>query len=486
MKGEVPEWIEKHKKKGIEIRQINQKYYAYARHSIWDPCKKKPKTITDKYLGKVTPEGIIAPKHEKIVSNLSKSSIKEFGATRLMSYLSKDILKELKRIYPESWQMIFAMALQRFFYASPLKNMNLHFFSSVLCDDCPKVSLAPRIASDFLRELGADRQKAVEFLKGLILGSEHLIIDLTAIYSQASSASYPARGHNSEHSYLPQINMLLLFSKEKNKPVFFRLLPGSITDVSSIKLTLGESGLHDVIFVGDKAFYSAKNVESLKESSVRYVLPLRRNLSIIDYTPTQNATKKRFDGYFFFEKRLIWYKKAECREDCVTLFLDESLKVAEQQGFLERVDKGYSELTLEEYHKSEHTFGTIAVITNYEVPAKDIYSCLKSRLRVEQAFDTFKNTLESDCTYMRTDYHLQGWAFISFVSLYIYYCLYGILISSGLLSNFSPKDVILHFSRVHKITLQDKEIVTEFPKTVRVLMEKMNLEKDILFKGIGQ
>ena len=476
----MPSWVEKYKKKGVEIKRIKQQYYAYSRHSVWDSVRKKPKTITDKYLGKVTPEGIILPKHEKVMSGLSKASVKEFGATHLISFLAKDFLEELKKCYPDDWQTIFAMAVLRFFHTSPLKNMSVYFSSSVLSDEYPAVDLTPKHASDFLQALGADRQRAVDFLKRLIVESEHLIIDVTAIYSQASTATYPALGHNSDHSYLPQINMLLLFSKEKNKPVFFRLLPGSITDVSSIKLTIEESGLHDVIFVGDKGFYSATNTVALKKSLIKYILPLRRNLSFLDYTSTQSTSKKQFDGYFFFEKRPIWFKKNRHEDDSVILFLDESLKLDEQQGFLQRVSKKNSTLTINDYHEYEHTFGTIAVITNQEATPEDIYSCLKSRLHIEQAFDTFKNTLEADRTYMRTDHHLQGWLFINFISLYFYYCLYGILLSNKLLNKFSPKDIILHFSKVHKITLQEKEIITELPKTVRILLEKMKLNEDTL------
>jgi hypothetical protein len=64
----------------------------------------------------------------------------------------------------------------------------------------------------------------------------------------------------------------------------------------------------------------------------------------------------------------------------------------------------------------------------------------------------------------------------------LYYSIYGLLLSNKLLNNFSPKDVILHFSKVHKIKLKDKEIITEIPKTVRILIEKMKLDEDILVK----
>lgn len=480
MKRVLPEWVLKHKTKGVDIRFINNFYYAYKRHSVWDSEKKRAKTVTDEYVGKITQEGIIKSKHQKIIQEISQSSIKEYGASKLIFEINKELIENLKDVFPNLWQFIFSLAVERFFYSSPLKNMQTHFNYSSLSDEFPQVNLSSKNASELLRNIGSDRNSVVDFLKKLMIGTEHLIIDLTAIYSQAENPTYPTFGHNSQNEYLPQINMLLLFSKDKNRPIYFRLLPGSIVDITSIKLTLEESQANNAVFIGDKAFYSESNIISIKSFVSKYILPLRRNLAMIDYSPTKSNTKKSFDGYFFFKKKVIWYKEKKQNDDRVILFLNESLKICEQQGFLERINAKTSELTIEEYHEKENTFGTISIITNTDYTPEDIYSYLKSRLHIESAFDTFKNTLEADRTYMRTDQHLQGWCFINFISLYLYYSIYGILLSNKLLKNFSPKDIILHFSKVHKIKLKNKEIITEIPKTVRTLIEKMKLDEKIL------
>lgn len=482
MKIETPDWVLKHKKKGIDIRLIKNCYYAYRRHSEWDSEKKRAKTITDEYLGKITQDGIIKSKHQKVIQELSKSNIKEYGASKLMLEINKDIIKELKETFPNLWQFIFVIAIQRFFYSSPLKNMQTHFNYSSLSDEFPQINLSPKTSSEILRVVGADRSRVVDFLRKLMIGSEHLIVDLTAIYSQTENASYPTLGRNSQNEYLPQINMLLLFSKDKNKPIYFRLLPGSIVDISSIKLTLEESEINNAVFVGDKAFYSESNVISIRSFVSRYILPLRRNLTMIDYSPTKSNTKKSFDGHFFFEERVIWYKEKKHNDNRIILFLDESLKLSEQRGFLERIKAETSEFTIEDFHEKENTFGTISIITNTTYSAEEVYSYLKSRLNIECAFDTFKNTLDADKTYMRTDHHFQGWCFINFLSLYLYYSIYGLLLSNKLLNKFSPKDIIMHFSKVHKIKLSNKEIITEIPKKVRDLIEKMKLDKEILLK----
>ena len=472
----VPDWVKKHKRKGVEIRVIGNGYYAYKRKSVWNSITKKPKTITEKYLGRITEKGFIEPKHEQI---LNKATIKEYGASKLIDHICKDIIVRLKENYPASWQDIFCMTAERFLNNSPLKNMQTHFIHSELSELYPKANMSPKNISNLLQIIGADRNLMVNFMKGNIIGKEHLIIDSTAIFSQAENIKYLSLGHNSQKEYLPQINMLLLFSKDKDMPVFFRLLPGSIPDVSSIKLTLEESEIKNAIFIGDKGFYSKDNVGWFQEASLSYILPLRRNSILIDYSAAQSSNKKVFGGYFFFNERPIWYKTILQDDKTVILFLDEHLKIEEQRGFLERVKKEIEGYSIEDYHENDYTFGTISVITNLKKEPEEIYSYLKSRLSIESAFDAFKNVLEADKTYMRTDNHMNGWMFMNFLSLQMYYLIYGILLKNKLLNNFSPKDIILHFSKVNKIILQDKEIITEVPKTTRTLIGKMGLDSSL-------
>jgi len=477
-----PEWVKKYRAKNVEIRQINNTYYAYRRHNVWDSAKKKSRRITDEYLGKVTPEGIIPAKHKRGLHQIDadKITIKEFGASALVAKTTTELCSKLQKTHLSSWKELFCLSVMRFFHASPLKNMNTHFKYSGLSEMYPDISLNPKSVSELLRSVGSDRSSMVEFMKSLMEGSKYMVVDSTAIFSQAENISYLANGHNSRGEYMPQINMLLLFSRDKNKPVFFRLLPGSINDVSSIKQTLDESDIHDAVFVGDKGFHSEKNVQLLDGERIDYILPLRRNSEMIDYAATKSIDRKLFDGYFFFEKKVVWHKSYKNGEHIIILFLDDRLRTDEQQTFLQRVNQPQPDVTIDEYHEKQHTFGTIAIITKKNIPAQDAYTYLKSRLCIENAFDAFKNIIEADRTYMRTDQHMQGWIFMNFLSLYIYYTIYGYLIKNKLNNKFSPKDVMMHFSRVHKAKIGGKEILTEIPKTTRELLKKMKLESSLL------
>ncbi len=139
------------------------------------------------------------------------------------------------------------------------------------------------------------------------------------------------------------------------------------------------------------------------------------------------------------------------------MFFDERLKTEEENCFLSRIDKKQSET--QEFYDKEHTLGTIAVLTNVDsLSSEEVYQYLKARTNIEVVFDTFKNLLEADKTYMQNDAKLYGWMFINFIALQMYYTLYGILLKKKLLNNYSPHDILLHFSKIYSVKIEKEEI----------------------------
>jgi|SRR3989338_8897103 len=474
LKKKYPDWVLKHKEKNREIRFLNKTYYLYEMKSIWDENKKRSKKVTGTYLGKITEEGLIEPKHKRVLSSLKNITIKEYGASSLLNILEKDLKIKLEKYFPKDWEEIFLFAVFRFFESSPIKNMNHHFIHSYFSDIFPKANLLPRNVSNKLEKIGSNRGQMILFMQELAVGSKNLIVDLTHIFSSSENLTGLSFGHNSNEEYHKQMNMLLLFSKEKEEPIYFRMLDGAIRDISSIKNTIEESGIKDAVFVGDKGFFSDSNKEILKEKNVQFILPLKRNSSYIDYNIMKSQNKKSFDGYLFYNKRHIWFKEQLYDNKRIVLFFDEKLKVDESNSFLNRVEKEHEEIS--EFHEKEFTFGTISVIVNSNnLNPKEIYEFLKARTNIENVFDTFKNTLEADKTYMQNDEKFQGWMFINFIALKMYYTLYGILLKNNLLNIYSPRDILLHFSKIHIVKIGEKSIQSEIPKTTRILMEKIKV-----------
>jgi transposase len=468
-----PEWVKKYQEKGTQAVKIKENYYLYKITSVWDPKKGRARKVTEKYLGKITPDGIVKPKQERIIEGLNNITVKEFGASNFINSIASNIIELLKENYPSLWKEIFVFSTMRLFHSSPLKNVSYYYNSSHLSDAFPDAKVSPRSLSELLFSIGMERGKMVDFMKNFVEGSEFLVIDLTHIFSLSENIISATTGHNSEEDYTPQINLVLLYSLDKLQPSFFRLVPGSIRDVSVIPVSLKEAGVKKAVIIGDKGFFSDKNIKFLDTEVLDYILPLKRNSSLIDYSPIQSGDKKSFEGHFLFEKRVIWYYERKKDDRRIIVFLDEKLKAEEEKDFITHVEN--KKKPMDDYFDRQFKIGTIAVVAKTSFHADEVFEYLKARVEIESLFDTFKNLLHADRSYMRDEAHLQGWMFVNFVSLLLYYKIYELLINKDLLTNLSPKDVILHLSRIYKLKIEGKWILSEIPKKSRKIIEKLDL-----------
>jgi transposase len=79
-------------------------------------------------------------------------------------------------------------------------------------------------------------------------------------------------------------NIMFAFSTGLKLPLYYRVLPGNIKDIKTFKLSLDELNAKDSIVVADKGFYSKSNVNELQKENVDFIIPLRRNNSLIIMT----------------------------------------------------------------------------------------------------------------------------------------------------------------------------------------------------------
>ena len=364
----------------------------------------------------------------------------------------------------------------RLLHNTHIKNLEFHYSTSFLSELIPDADLSDRVVGSMLREVGMDRSSMTAFMRNFMTGSGYAAIDLTHVLSLSEGVISSTLGHNSRGEHLPQVNVSYLFSLKRMEPSYFRMLVGSVGIVSSIETTVKESGASDIVLVGDKAFYSAANREELESAYIHYILPLRRDSSLIDYGGMRSGMKSF--GHFLFQGRPIWFRARRKGKRSVLLFFDRSLATEEEKDMLLRADgeKGRGKsMAMKEYFAARHRMGTIAVLTDLEEDGERIFELLKSRVDIEQLYDTFKNTIHADRSYMRDDYQLNGWLFVNFISMMLYYRIYNLLVSHSMLRKYSPMDVLEHLSRVQMLSVEGQWIMTEIPKKTREIIDKLEI-----------
>lgn len=86
-----PEWVNRHRTKGTNIKKVGNSYYLYKRTSKRVPGKKNPQTY-DRFIGVITPEGVKEGKMKKL--STADIEVFEYG----FSYA-------LARLCPEKWKI---------------------------------------------------------------------------------------------------------------------------------------------------------------------------------------------------------------------------------------------------------------------------------------------------------------------------------------------------------------------------------------------
>ena len=104
---------------------------------------------------------------------------------------------------------------------------------------------------------------------------EAVIYDTTSISSYSEQLAEAEWGYNRDKESLPQINLALAMDGMSGLPLAFRLLPGSIADVTTLLITgkfLAEYGLKSFAYSLDRGFYSSANLHALLQESLDFVI----------------------------------------------------------------------------------------------------------------------------------------------------------------------------------------------------------------------
>ena len=197
--------------------------------------------------------------------------------------------------------------------------------------------MSSQIISDLLSEIGSDEIGVENFLAEWIKenrnGSNSVMFDITSISSYGSGNEFLDYGYNRDGENLNQVNLGILSQNiKKNKslslnfgclPLGYRIYPGSITDVTSLKNIIQVSNGYSLTlkcFVLDKGFYSQENVKDLAFNGLSYIVPMSFSTSLakdivrsLDEKITSPESFFRLNGNtYFYAKKDIEIDNTKC------------------------------------------------------------------------------------------------------------------------------------------------------------------------------
>lgn len=462
----MPPWVAKHKRPGVELRRRGDAWYAYRYTSVWDKEKKRPRRKTLGYLGRITPQGLLPPKHQR---QRPLGAILEYGNVQLLNHFLEPLVEPVREEFGEIADSILALAVLKTAYRPPLKSVEFRHETSWSHRLYPSAALHRNALTVLLREVGVRWQAQRRVYQSLASKGGYFALDLTQVFSKSENIPWLEKGFNHGDGWPDQFNLLLIHRLGRGPhPVFLKMLPGSLRDVSTVQNALLESGLKDVLLVGDKGLYSEPNVKALERAKQSYLLALRRNLTFLRYAP-----EGRYEGYFSYRGRAVWWRETKWGKRRVLMFLDKGLRAREEASWVARIEQGVGKKAAFEAHRAQ--LGTLALLTRTELAPEEAYKLYKQRQEVELAFDAFKNTIESDKTYLQRRESVAGYFFISFLALYLYARILNHLRMRGFVDRVSVEDVLWQLGKIYRVEVEGRDVASEVPKKVRNLLENLKL-----------
>ena len=202
----------------------------------------------------------------------------------------------------------------------------------------------------------------------------------------------------------------------------------------------------------------------LDEKNLGYVLGAKR-YSTLYREPVQ------LDRFFIYQDRLIKCGSASVDKRWIYRFEDTEMRVEEEKNLHQRVLEG--QMTMEELAEKLPKSGHVLILSSMNAEPEKIYNLYKRRDAVEKMFDSYKNVLNADRTFLRDDASIFGHVFIAFLSLYAYCRIENLIRKAGLLDRLCPADVLLEFSKVYKVDTGDRMMFSDIPKGVAELDRKL-------------
>lgn len=264
--------------------------YTYVYEVIeehWDKEKKQMRS-KQRCIGKLDPvTGEIIPskrlgKHGNAALNdavTAKTTVT--GPKLLLKKIDKNISlsKILKRASPKNWEQIMSLAWYMVCNGKALS------YAENWCQnhEAPfSGDLASQRISELLGRMIEDEfQTFFKLWSKQIVEKDYLCYDITSVSSYSQQNEYVRYGYNRDHEKLPQINLGMVYGQKSFLPVTYRQLPGSISDVVTLRQLLNQLDklefprLHLIM---DRGFYSEKNIDTLAKEGHNFTIAIPTHL----------------------------------------------------------------------------------------------------------------------------------------------------------------------------------------------------------------
>lgn len=480
----VPEEIRKLKPKGSVVKVIKNGYYVYGQKNIKDPLTGKRKIKAGDYLGKITLANGFIPCSDKYIDE--EDSVYEFGQYAICYLLASEVKNRLQEFFDlETAEKIYTVSLIHlvngftYTYKVPMYYVSSFFYLLNPNSFYKESSLITLYSA-----LGSKRQTPERFEASLYESTNKLAIDGHCISSSSKLNDLAKKGNKANKFNSEQVNLIMGYDVDTNRPVFANVVSGDQLDKTSIVDIIETRKFKNVLYIIDKGFYNADNLNVFVKNGCHYIIPIQENTN--DYKELLeniDFTNEHFVYKSTNKKTVIFYTKmvTESTRYCYA-FRDLSRHALECDDYLEKINSGKIVVSEEEKQRTMNNFGTLYLMSDKEFEPGEIFANYKKRWNIETYYNYLKNKLDYEALHAQDYYIEQGLSFIILISSYIYY----ILKEKIKKTDYQSVDELLLDMRSIKLR-KDNNIyhTTSTTKKRKKVFDDLNIDLTLLIKQIN-
>lgn len=391
----------------------------------------------------------------------------------------------------------------------------------------PELS-SPRISS-LTGELGRDALRETFINQWLTRHGKDkaLVYDMTSLSTWSELLELSEWGYNRDGEALPQMNFGLICSAAEGIPLAYRLTPGSIADVSTLRLTaeyLRKHGLNKTTFVLDRGFYSQDNLSDITGKKFGFVMPLPFSSKPVRVMLNTHRRKLHSPANaFLFENHARWHLRstftAGKKQYPAHLFFDETRKAEENERLMQKLVRLETEFSKRKFYRRQEVINylsgrwagaeklfsvtwnasaekfelkrrvkaisalsgrmghTVIVTDDPALSRNDCLLVYQRRDQVEKLFDVLKNELKEFRVRSNDRDVVEGRIFLNFLALIVYSSIDRVMKENDLYKNWTVTELLMEFKKIKLITLANgKSVLTEVSKKQRSLLTAFGVE----------
>lgn len=513
----------------VYVKNPNGTTYVYENTTYWDKKLKicKHKRISIGHLDLQTNEVVPNRKKGEVLQSKSATdtarkesicTVTGIGLSLLLDKMAEEtsLRAVLEEMFQEDWRKMLACAYYLVsdgralchaeqwaqLYQTPCSDsLSSQRISELL------VRITPSMQANFFKRWCAHHKQ-----------DEYYAMDITSVSSYSNHIQFVRWGYNRDGEELPQINLLMITGETSHLPLYYRIIPGSIKDVNTLKESLAYMkliGSGSMNLVMDKGFYSADNINEMYAKGMKFIIgvpfttsfakeavdELRENMDshhnycrIMEdelYATSQlvqwgrhrcyrhvyydslraESEKKKFDHLVLCcYEELISGQRVKRHERYYNQFY--IVKQTPKRG----IKVSYNEDAINKYKCSY--IGWFVLITNRIKDKVEALSIYRQKDAVEKHFDDLKNDLDMKRLRIHSEAAMDGRIFLQFLALVLSTQLKQVMHQQNLFKNYNMQEIIDEMKSLREVRVDNKQ--------KRLLTHRTKLQQTIITAyGLG-